>query len=229
MKKDEYRFLYSTNNYMYCLGNPLRLVDPNGEDEWEINATTGTFTRTKECEGNDVIKSTRSGVKDRTLSGNGVLQAAFSEKRDEKGNIQEQSFDGLSKRDAQSTFGIAAESSSNEWGYMETKDANGNISTSVGSALNPDGETLVFGKAMNAEAGSLVRYDHSHPCTDGSYAGGRPSSEGTAVKGYSDIDAWKALLQKHPNASMGIQHRKDYTPNHVKNGVPTSYDTKERW
>jgi RHS repeat-associated protein len=26
-----------TNNYMYCLGNPLRLVDPNGEDEYEFD------------------------------------------------------------------------------------------------------------------------------------------------------------------------------------------------
>ncbi|MDR1346721.1 MAG: DUF5675 family protein, partial [Bacteroidales bacterium] len=34
----------STNNYMYCLGNPLCLVDPNGEDEWEVNTTTGKFT-----------------------------------------------------------------------------------------------------------------------------------------------------------------------------------------
>jgi hypothetical protein len=213
---------------MYCLGNPLRLVDPNGEDEWEVNES-GKFTRTKECAGNDVIKSARLGVKDKELSGNGVLQAAFSEKKDDKGDVMEQSFEGLSRRDAQSTFGIAARSSNNEWGYMETMDAAGNTNTLIGTDFNPDGETFVYPKAFNAEAGSLVRYDHSHPSTARNYDGWKPSSAGTGASNqYDDIGAWKALQQKHPNASMGIRHGTDYKT-HVKNGAPNTDITRKLW
>ncbi len=221
------------SNYVYCSNNPIKLIDPDGRDEWEVN-TRGEYRRTKECAGNDIIKSTRSGVKDVELSGSKVLQAAFSEKRDENGKILEQSFSGLSKKDAGSAFRIAAESSSNEWGYMETKNADGNISTFIGSNFDPDGEGFVYNKALNAEPGSLVKYDHSHPCTADPFNSWMPSRDGTGISTqYNDIAAWKALLNKHPNASMGIYVKpvmlfEDYQL-HIENGQPKSSITKKYW
>ena len=29
------------SNYIYCSNNPIKVIDPNGEDEWEVNETTG--------------------------------------------------------------------------------------------------------------------------------------------------------------------------------------------
>ena len=36
----------SLSPYVYCANNPVKLVDPNGEDIWEINNETGKVTRT---------------------------------------------------------------------------------------------------------------------------------------------------------------------------------------
>ncbi len=33
------------SNYVYCSNNPIKLIDPNGEEEWELNTTTGNFTK----------------------------------------------------------------------------------------------------------------------------------------------------------------------------------------
>ena len=38
----------SLSPYTYCADNPVKLVDPNGEDIWEINNETGKVTRTKD-------------------------------------------------------------------------------------------------------------------------------------------------------------------------------------
>ena len=38
----------SLSPFTYCADNPVKLVDPNGEDIWEINNETGKVTRTKD-------------------------------------------------------------------------------------------------------------------------------------------------------------------------------------
>jgi RHS repeat-associated protein len=219
--------------YAYCRNNPLKYIDPDGRDEWEVD-NAGKYKLVKACEGNDVINSTRRGVKSQTLSGNGVLQAAFNESTDKNGNVTEQSFSGLSRDDAQKTFTIAGASSSNEWGYMETQNADGSISTMTGTNFDPNGEGFIYNKALNAKAGSLLRYDHSHPCTDNAFNSWMPSRPGTGFSTqYNDIAAWKALLNRHPNASMGIfvkpiMQFEDYQL-HVENGKPKTSIAKKYW
>ena len=40
------------SNYVYCSNNPIRVIDPNGEDEWQLNKENGTFTRVGDKGGN---------------------------------------------------------------------------------------------------------------------------------------------------------------------------------
>ena len=34
-------------NYVYCSNNPIRIIDPNGEEEWDL-AKDGTMTKRKD-------------------------------------------------------------------------------------------------------------------------------------------------------------------------------------
>jgi hypothetical protein len=106
---------------------------------------------------------------------------------------------------------------------MESVGKDGNSNFLVGSAHNADGESLVFGKAMEAAAGTVLRYDHSHPNTGSIVSGGNPSTSRTSANSdkYSDVSAWKDLLRRNPNASMGIRFNRE-TTTWIKGGQPSN-------
>lgn len=42
------------SSYSYCSNNPIKIIDPNGEDEWQLDKENGTFTRVGDKGGNTV-------------------------------------------------------------------------------------------------------------------------------------------------------------------------------
>ena len=193
----------SMNPYVYCANNPIKLVDPNGEDIIEVDQKTGKTTITEQ-KGNDIL---RCGNKSVELSGNGVYQKAF-EAGEKEGNNGGTLLMGMSKSDAKATFNFMADNTNVEWGYMETSNDNGSSSFMVGSAHSNETESLVFGKAMAAKEGSVIRYDHNHLRTDMEYTSGWPSTPNSKAKeNYVDTDAWSDLMRRNPNVSLGVRHR----------------------
>ena len=47
------------SNYVYCSNNPLKVIDPNGEDEWDIDEK-GNLKKTKDNKDIDILHSTKT-------------------------------------------------------------------------------------------------------------------------------------------------------------------------
>ncbi len=182
-------------------------MDPNGEDIIEVDQKTGRTTITEQ-KGNDILRCGNTTVE---LSGNGVYRKAF-EAGENEGNNGGTLLIGMPKSDAKKTFNFMADNTNVEWGYMETSNDDGTSSFLVGSAHSNETESLVFGEAMSAKEGSVVRYDHNHLRTDTDYSAGRPSTPDNAANGqYVDTDAWKDLMNRNPKVSLGIRHNNETT------------------
>ena len=193
----------SLSQYVYCADNPIKLMDPNGEDIIDVDRDSGKTTITR-CEGNDIL---RCGKTSTELSGNGVFRDA-QEKGEQLGKDRGTLLVGMSKSDARKTFNFMADNSNVEWGYMETRNDDGSSSFMVGSAHSKETESLVYEKACAVSPGKLIRYDHNHLCNDHSPMAGFPSTpDNAANSNYVDTDAWNSLLKTQPNASFGIRHR----------------------
>ena len=206
----------SLSPYVYCANNPIKLVDPNGEDIIEVDQKTGRTTITEQ-KGNDILRCGNTTVE---LSGNGVYRKAF-EAGENEGNNGGTLLIGLSKSDAKKTFNFMADNTNVEWGYMETSNDDGTSSFMVGSAHSNETESLVYSKAMEAKEGGVTRYDHSHIKSLGNMDW-TPSTPSTAAdKRYVDTDAWSELLRRNPNISLGIRYG-EKTRTFVEEGVVTN-------
>ncbi|MDR1345867.1 MAG: hypothetical protein LBK03_04100, partial [Bacteroidales bacterium] len=160
----------STNNYMYCLGNPLRLVDPNGEDEWEfdesgkclnpknqpIKNTDNDIIRIKKADGTSVEKSYEYGTINAVSSASG---------EDTKGTTQNIDFLKIKGDDnSKDAFEFVANNTNVEWSQ-----------TLVGNKSGDEGMSYLsnsHSKDSEAGAGYLLAqgltfrgHNHSHPYT----------------------------------------------------------------
>ena len=190
--------------YAYCGNNPVKMVDEDGRDIIEVDSKTGKTTITIQQEGNDIL---RCGKKSVELSGNGVYRNAM--KAGEKmGNESGTLLAGMSRSDARKTFNFMSDNTGVEWGYMESVNNSGQTEFLVGSAHNSDTESLIYGKAIEAPDGSVLRYDHNHLFyTSGATAGWPSTPDTKANKEYEDTAAWSSLLEKNPTLTLGIRYR----------------------
>mgnify|MGYP002522881129 CR=1 FL=1 len=210
----------SLSPYVYCVNNPVILVDPNGEDTIFINKKTG-HPQIKESDGKDVCKDVLvCGSHKVTLSGNGVFAQAKGDEN--QSNDSQILLTGLSKKDAVKVFNFMADNTNFEWGFLEISE--GDISSYiVGSAYESDVETLIYDQALNAKPGSVVCYDHSH-WDNNTHWGGFPStSETSKDSNNNDISAWKKLLLNNPKATLGIRFKNKTVPYVIEGYAPQRY------
>ena len=189
--------------YTYCANNPVRIFDPDGRDTIFVDKKIGKTTIYNRV-GNDVLIC---GKKTVTLSGKSVYADAEAKGKEQvkKGSTL---LVGMSNYDAKKTFNFMADNTGVEWGYMESVNSSGQTEFLVGSAHSSETESLVFGKAMDATEGSVLRYDHNHLFyTSGATAGWPSTPDNKANKEYEDTAAWSTLLEKNPTLTLGIRYR----------------------
>ena len=203
----------SLSPYVYCADNPIKLVDPNGEDTVFINRNTGIST-IKTCEGQDVLRCGHNSV---TLSGNGVFAQAKGD--DNQSNDSQTLLSGLTDKDAIKVFHFMADNTKVEWGYMKTIYGENFIGASHTNA-GKDGEKIIFYKVLDAPRGSVLLYNHSHWSEKFSTTGWTPSTFATANDPQnSDHKAWKDILINQPTITMGIRYA-GLTRCWIKRGKP---------
>ena len=202
----------SLSPYVYCADNPVKLVDPIGEDIITIHSD-GSYS-IKEKKGRDVLVSTES-LRIKRLSAQGVFREHVSQemKENEEGKMapDKTTFTGLGKDDAQTIFNFLGDHTQVEWGYLESENPDGSRNYFVGSSHNKDEETLV--SSMTYDNIKVLRYDHSH-----------------RMRRYDDLEAhrystkdmnfWNELIANHPSATAGIRVG-GKTTIYYKNGVKT--------
>ena len=202
----------SLSPYAYCANNPVKLVDPNGEDIITIHRD-GSYS-IKEKKGRDVLVSTES-LRIKRLSAQGVFREHVSQemKENEEGKMvpDKTTFTGLGKDDAQTIFNFLGDHTQVEWGYLESENPDGSRSYFVGSSHNEDEEPLV--SSMTYDNIKVLRYDHSHRMR---------RHDDLEAHRYStkDMDFWNDLISNHPSATAGIRVG-GKTTIYYKNGVKT--------
>ena len=207
----------SLSPYVYCVNNPVILVDPNGEDTIFINKKTG-HPQIKESDGKDVCKDVLvCGSHKVTLSGNGVFAQAKGDEN--QSNDSQILLTGLSKKDAVKVFNFMADNTDVEWGYMRTNSGEYFIGTNHTNE-GQDGESVISKMVMDALPNTVGNYTHSHWSDKYSTTGWTPSTFNTANDSKnSDHKAWKDILINQPKITMGIRY-KGLTKCWIKKGKP---------
>ena len=156
------------SNYVYCSNNPIKVVDPNGEDEWEVNEV-----------GN--IRCIHNDKPDRLYAVSGTQKGEWGERKlDVKpldvdksimNTIQSRdentSFSAMNNREqVDNLFDFLADNTNVEWTQISTHDAQGdNFDYLTTSHDNLKTELLPIhstGLVNAASQGFLDVFKHSH-------------------------------------------------------------------
>ena len=201
----------SLSPYVYCANNPVKLVDPNGEDIWEINNETGKVTRTKDNT-QDVIRVVDN-------DGNVI--------KDKDGNLQALSYkygtirhyttkkDGYDvfriRGDGNGTdlFELMANNTNVEWSQYKTGIAGEQGLNFITTGHSPDGNAAsanLYYKQL--QYGYYIReHIHNHPGTM-PVPSGMP---GTIQEGTGDIAIASQINRNNEKFGYKIPTYKIYT------------------
>ena len=157
------------SNYVYCSNNPIKVVDPNGEDEWEVNQS-------------GYIRHIQNNKPDRLYAVYGYGKESWGKRKSdvEPLDVDKSIMNTMDNRDKYTTFSTQnnrakmdelfnffADNTDVEWTQLSMHDFDGNnydyLSTSHDN-INSDLPSLY--KSMvhaNAKRGTLDTFKHSHP------------------------------------------------------------------
>jgi hypothetical protein len=163
-------------NYVYCSNNPIRIIDPNGEDEYEFN-DKGVLLNTIENENADIIRIYKTDFWGRTKMENGerVLSATsrdFDNGTIEKGVNTQMYGEDITVLDISENFEsnrsemfeFLAENTKVEWGTFKGSSYGkyfGKITTSRDGDCEKASSYMVpnFNNGPNC---NVTEWDHSH-------------------------------------------------------------------
>ena len=156
------------SNYVYCGNNPIKVVDPNGEDEWEVNENTGLIKHYSNDKPDRLFVTTADGQRkddvapldvDRTVMQQMLsdgTQTAFTAM--DKRNEMNQMFDYLADNTFVEWTHIGASYFIENEGGGETKNYDMILTRHQFTSCNMRGDLKDF-----AAGGVLDFHKHSHP------------------------------------------------------------------
>jgi hypothetical protein len=149
--------------YVYCGNNPLKIIDPNGEDEWELNEV-GNLKWVAENKDKNIVTAIKTGESSEYSVGTiKEMRKGFGEIMN-NGIKETVDYDYIDiKNDEAGTkfFEFAAQNTNVEWSHIQSDNNDNRIATTCEEATDVSSSIIV---ADFINKGINVRKDvHSHP------------------------------------------------------------------
>jgi len=156
------------SNYVYCSNNPIKVIDPNGEDEWEVNETTGVIKHYSNDKPDKLYVTSQDGKRKDNVAPLDVDRTVMESMTSDGSQT---SFRTMDKRDEMNKmFDFLADNTNVEWTHIG---ASFEVETSSGVETRND--DMLFTRHQNtscnmkgslqdfASNGRLDFHKHSHP------------------------------------------------------------------
>ena len=207
------------SNYVYCSNNPIKVIDPNGEDEWEIDRK-GNITWKCESEKHQLFASDKNGKRTGesiTLKNKNILNQLEKGKRTvlrgydgnetEEGNRREAVVGKKDVDDLLNVFKLVSDNSNVEWEFEYSKqDGESQYS------LVTDG----FPNQVRSHFGSkAITSIHSHPNEPNNYQSEKNSLYGD--RGYLSSNSKTNMYVYMPKSTRLFNVNKTAYIRHINN------------
>ena len=186
------------SNYVYCSNNPIRVIDPNGDDEWDLEKdgtlsqrangrTDVDIVHAKDKDGNDVERYYKAG----SINFNAQCEERYDK---QVGWFTSDMMEFDDSETAADFFEFAADNSDVEWGLKISPDK-----SIVGTSHDP-----IFSSINNPQ--NMTDDIHSHPDNPNSFIG---SDNDRAMESYNAGVTFKVY-------ESGKRSYATYNPNSYK-------------
>jgi len=197
----------SISPYTYCKNNPVKRIDPNGENDYEVDRKTGKLILLKETDEKThrLVAQNRKGEikykRDGSYKKSITVEKTVVDKREVDGLKQKLDFGGGkdAENNAKRVFDFLSDNTDVEWsvlGYGKGENNKNSITTS-GDAEKEQTVTRLINSINNTD---INYFYHNHSGKD---ANSYPS-QGRPGEGGNDLGLWNDIWAKNPEAVMGI-------------------------
>ena len=160
----------SISPYAYCAWNPMKLVDPDGRDIWEIDNEGNVVNRISDNTRDIfyIVDDNGNRNEEISISFDNIIISSFKSNYNYKYNCTFDSYEINGDENGQALFEFLSDNTCVEWshflfGEKELDECN-YVTTS--HLEDSDRQPLTLLKQKKEEAATLRRYTHSHPNGD---------------------------------------------------------------
>ena len=193
------------SGYVYCGNNPIKVIDPNGEDEWEVNETGHIrYIHNDKPDRLYAVYGTQDGEWGERKADIKPLDVDKSIMNTMRSQGDNTSFSTKDNRDQMNKlFDFLADNTNVEWVQISTHDAYGkNFDFLTTSHQNIKAELTTFHKNLldnAASQGFLDVFKHSHP---NKYTGDNPYYKAiypytSHIRSAGDLRTRNMLIEKN--------------------------------